>query len=430
MTLGQRLDAATRGLPAPLAVVDLDAFEANADALVRRAAGVPIRVASKSLRVRSLLTNALGRPGFRGVMAYSLAEALWLVGNGIDDVLVAYPSVDRGALAELAISPRALAQITIMVDDVAHLDLITDVRARALRDSAAAADTAALPVRLCLDVDASLRLEVHVAAAVATVHLGVRRSPVHTPQEAGRFAARAAATDGVRLVGAMFYEGQVAGMPDTSAAVRLVKKLSVRDLASRRGTVVAAIEAHVGPLEIVNSGGTGSLETSSADSVVTEVAAGSGLYKPGLFDGYRTLDAIPSAFFGLDVVRHPTPHHATAFGGGYIASGPPSLSRQPLVVSPPGLGLLPREGAGEVQTPLRARRRPFLDGRLGGLFGGRLGGRGSATVAVLPAIGDRVWLRHAKAGEQYERFDEVHLVRGEHLVETVPTYRGEGKNFG
>ena len=356
----------------------------------------------------------LARPGFRGVMAYSVAEALWLVSTGVTDVLVAYPSTDRRALTALLASPQALAQITLMVDDPAHLDLLTELRrqSRQSRPAAQSPDAADLPVRLCLDIDASLRLGPQTLAIA--VHLGVRRSPVHTAQEAGRFAARAAATPGVRLVGVMFYEGQVAGLPDTSAAVRLVKKLSNRDLRARRSEVVAAIEERVGPLEIVNSGGTGSLETSSADPVVTEVAAGSGLYLPGLFDGYRTLDATPSAYFALDVVRRPSPRHATLFGGGYIASGPVSQSRQPHVVSPPGLQLLPREGAGEVQTPLTARRRA----------------RRGEPAPQLPAIGDRVWLRHAKAGEQYERFNEVHLVRGDQLVETVPTYRGEGKNFG
>ena len=80
-------------------VVDLDAFDANADDLVRRAGGTPIRVASKSLRVPALLERVLAREGFHGVLAYTLAEALWLEGQGIsDDVVVAYPTVDRAAL--------------------------------------------------------------------------------------------------------------------------------------------------------------------------------------------------------------------------------------------------------------------------------------------------------------------------------------------
>jgi D-serine deaminase-like pyridoxal phosphate-dependent protein len=54
-----------------------------------------------------------------------------------------------------------------------------------------------------------------------------------------------------------------------------------------------------------------------------------------------------------------------------------------------------------------------------------------ATAALDPpfAVGDRVWFRHAKAGELCERFASLHLVRGEEIVDEVPTYRGEGQTF-
>ena len=45
-------------------------------------------------------------------------------------------------------------------------------------------------------------------------------------------------------------------------------------------------------------------------------------------------------------------------------------------------------------------------------------------------IGDLAWFRPAKAGEQLERFDDLHVVDGDQVVATVPTYRGEGQNFG
>ena len=95
-------DRATKARSAPFAVVDLDAYDANAADLVRRAGGRPIRVASKSIRVRYLLERALAREGFAGVMSYALPEALWLVGEGVRDVFVAYPTTDREALQALA----------------------------------------------------------------------------------------------------------------------------------------------------------------------------------------------------------------------------------------------------------------------------------------------------------------------------------------
>ena len=142
-------------------VVDLDAFDANADDLVRRAGGKPIRVASKSVRVPALLRRVLARDGFHGVLGYTLAEALWLDEQGVsDDIVVAYPTVDRGALARLVASPAAAGHITLMVDDVAQLDVVDSVRA-----------SHAVPVRVAIDVDAGLRM--------GRQHVGPKRSPLY-----------------------------------------------------------------------------------------------------------------------------------------------------------------------------------------------------------------------------------------------------------
>jgi D-serine deaminase-like pyridoxal phosphate-dependent protein len=203
----------------------------------------------------------------------------------------------------------------------------------------------------------------------------------------------------------MFYEAQIAGLPDSSPAVSIMKRRSADELGVRRSAVVEAVRAAGADLRFVNSGGTGSLEISSADPAVTEVTAGSGLYSPALFDRYRNIESDPAMFFALPIVRRPAEDIATAFGGGYIASGPAKKSRQPRPVSD-ALSLIPTEGAGEVQTPLRGKDARSL------------------------AIGDRVWLRHAKAGEMLERFDTVHLVAGSEVTESVPSYRGEGRNFG
>ncbi|WP_123307105.1 alanine racemase [Cellulomonas sp. PhB143] len=413
-SLGARLTAATSDVAGPVAVVDLDRFDANARSLVTRAGRAPVRVASKSVRVAALVERALADPthgvagvgGFAGVMAFSLAEALWLVERGTRDVLVAYPTVDRRALARLAASAAARAEITLMVDDVAHVALLAAAVAAAGEDTEGAAGPAeGSPVQVCLDVDASLRL----GRGRWAVHLGTRRSPLRTPGQAAALAARVAATPGLHVRGAMFYEAQVAGLQDSSAAVRAVKRASVADLAVRRGEVVAAVADAVGhPLELVNSGGTGSLETSAADPVVTEVSAGSGLFVPTSFDGYRAFEPLPAAFFGLDVVRVPAPGWATLFAGGYAASGKAGPSRLPRPAQDEGWSLTGAEGAGEVQTPLRR-------------------GRGARREL---AVGDRVWFRHAKAGEMMERFASVHLVRGRETVEVVPTYRGDGHCFG
>jgi D-serine deaminase-like pyridoxal phosphate-dependent protein len=404
----RRLETATAALEPPFAVVDLDALWANAADMERRAAPKPIRLASKSVRCRALQERVLARPGFHGTLAYTLPEALWLAEHGFQDILVAYPTADRRALWALATlaAERPETRVAIMVDCPEQLDLLD-----AATDRQAGMDGA--PVRICLELDAGLR------ALRGRVRVGAKRSPVHTPAQAAALARAIGARPGVRLVGVMAYEAQIAGLGDgigprppgrgigpplRSLAIRLLQSVSARELAARRAAAVAAVRA-VAELEFVNGGGTGSLHGTAREDAVTEIAAGSGLYGPTLFDAYRAFRPRPATLFALPVVRRPGSGVATALGGGYPASGPPGRSRLPRPHLPAGLRLDRQEGAGEVQTPL-------------------LG-----TAADALAVGDRVWFRHAKAGELCERFDRLHLIEGERVVEEVPTYRGEGQCF-
>ena len=378
-----RWDAATRGLPTPLVVLDLDGYEANAADLVRRAGGRPVRVASKSLRCRWVLADVLARPGFAGVMGYAVAEAVWLVRGGVRDVYVAYPSVDVASLREVAGDDELRREVTLTVDSVEHVRWLRDVLGDAVRG-----------VGVAVDVDCSVR--------VGRLHLGVRRSPTRTPAEA-LAVARAASGVGLEVRGLMFYDAQVAGLPD-SAAVRVLKRRSVHELLERRAAVVDAVRAEC-DLRFVNGGGTGSLHTFAADTAVTELAAGSGLYASTLFDGYDDFTPRPAMAYAVSVVRRPGRGLVTTFGGGYVASGEPGWSRVPSPVRA-GWSLVRTEAAGEVQTPVE--------------------GQGVDALG----FGDRVWMRGAKAGELLERFDVLHLVRDGELVDSVPTYRGEGRNHG
>jgi D-serine deaminase-like pyridoxal phosphate-dependent protein len=392
--LKERLDRATAHLETPVAAVDLAAFDDNAAQLAARSQGKPLRVASKSVRCRTLLERVLAAPGWHGVMAYTLPEAIWLVRSGLtDDVLVAYPSVDRTAMRELTTDPKLAAAITIMVDHPSHLDLVDQVTPPGDRPA----------VRLCLDLDSSWR-------PGGPVHLGVRRSPVHTAGQAGALARRLVARPGFALVGMMSYEAQIAGLGDLppgqalrGRVIRLMQSRSFPEILRRRAEAVAAVREHA-DLEFVNAGGTGSVAASGSDPVVTEVTAGSGLYGPTLFDAYSAWRPTPAAFFALSVVRRPAPRIATVLGGGWIASGPAETSRQPTPYLPEGLAFKPDEGPGEVQTPL------------------------VGDVAGTLRPGDRVWFRHAKAGELCEHVNELQLVDGGSAT-PAPTYRGEGHAF-
>ncbi len=398
-----RLDRATAALDAPFACVDLDALHANARDMLRRADGKPIRLASKSIRCRALLERTLASdPGFRGTLAYTLPEALWLADHGLRDLVVAYPTADRAALRVLAVREDD-AGIAVMVDDVEQLDLIEAAIAGTGR--AAGSGGASRPLRVCIDADAGWR------PLGGRVRIGVKRSPLHTPAQVAALARAIVARPAFRLVGLMAYEAQIAGLGDRppgkplmGIALRAVQRASARELAERRAAIVAAVR-EIAPLEFVNGGGTGSIELTAAEPAISEVAAGSGLYGPTLFDAYSRFTPLPAALFALPVVRRPGRGVVTALGGGYLASGSGDRARLPRPILPTGLRLDGREGAGEVQTPL-------------------LGG-----AADDMQLGDRVWLRHAKAGELCERFAELHLIEGDRIVETVPTYRGEGKCF-
>ena len=389
------LTAATHDLDAPVGVISVEALASNVYDLLDRAAGLPIRVASKSVRVRGVLDAVLALPGYRGILAYSLAEALWLATDapgrpGHDDIVLGYPTADRGALARLAADEQLASRVTLMVDDIAQLDLI---------DAVAAPGTRAV-IRVAIELDVSFRSRL-------LGHIGVRRSPVHTPAEAEALAETLVARRGFRLVGMMGSEAQIAGVVNAGprkAAVRAMQRSSIRELAARRAEAVHRVR-QVAELEFVNGGGTGSIESTHADSSVTEVAAGSGLFGPHLFDGYTHFHPAPAAAFALDVVRRPTPDIATLLGGGWIASGPPAPDRVPKVVWPEGLRMLARESAGEVQTPLQGEAARDL------------------------AVGDRVWLRHTKAGELSEHLAAFAVVENGAVIGELPTYRGEGTAF-
>lgn len=395
--LHDRYEAIFEGIEAPFAFVDLEGLGANADAMLARAGSKPIRVASKSVRCRGVLDRIDARDDrFQGLLTYTLPEALKLAEAGRRDLVVAYPTVDRRAisrLAELAHSDPGASPV-LMVDEAAQLDLI--------EGSVGGGPT---PIPVAIDIDVGYR------ALRGAIQAGPKRSPIRTASAARKFAEEIASRPGLELAGLMAYEGQVAGVGDAApgralrnAGIRRMQRASMAEIAERRAEIVAAVR-EVAPLRFVNGGGTGSLELTTREDAVTELAAGSGFYAPALFDDYSRFSLRPAAGFALPVVRRPAPGCVTALGGGYVASGASGADRLPVPWLPHGLHLDRYEGAGEVQTPLLGE------------------------VAVRLRVGDNVYMRHAKAGELCEHFNSLYLIAGDAIVDEVPTYRGEGFSF-
>src|SRR3954467_8640051 len=393
----ERFEAIFADVQPPFAFVDLDAVWANAADMLRRSRGKPIRIASKSVRSRPVLERLLDLdPGFQGILGFTLPEAIWLWEHGFRDIVVAYPTTDRGCLTRLAriTSESPDEAPVVMVDSTEHLDLIEE-----------AASSFVAPVRVAMDIDLSWW------PLGGLVKIGPKRSPIRTAEQAVPLAQEIDRRERTRLVGLMAYEGQIAGVGDnvprkaiTNLLIRTMQSASAKDIAERRAEIVTAL-SEVAQLEFVNGGGTGSIELTASEWAVTEVAAGSGFFAPILFDHYRAFSHRPARVFPLPIVSRPGPGGATALGGGYLASGVGAKDRMPVPYLPAGLQLDPHEGAGEVQTPLR----------------------GSAADRL--RVGDRVYFRHVKAGELCERFNRLYLVTGTTIRHEVPTYRGEGKSF-
>jgi D-serine deaminase-like pyridoxal phosphate-dependent protein len=385
----KRYRHALSGTPCPLAWVDLDLLESNIDAMLARARGKKLRIGTKSIRSKAILDMVLARlPSYAGLMTMSARETLWLAKLGYRDLVIGYPMVNSKELSDLAGAVAAGADITLMADLPEHLDRYEAI-----------ARAHGVQLKVCLDLDASTR--------VPGIYFGVHRSSL-TSAKTLEALLKTGTWPHLRVEGLMAYEAQIAGVQDRPPArwmtpiIAWLKSRSIGQIHARRAEAVRILKASGAPLRFVNGGGTGSLGSTSKDESVTEITVGSGFFSPALFDHYSDFKFDPAAGFALEVTRHSHPGTWTCLGGGYPASGV-GPDRAPVPYLPESVTLLEHEGAGEVQTPIACREDL--------------------------AIGDLVFFRHAKAGELCERFNELHLIRGDRVVEVVKTYRGEGQCF-
>ena len=383
-----------KGRRLPLAYVDLNLFDENVRNIITRSGDKKIRVASKSVRCTNLLRRVLDSDArYQGLMCFTVAEAVYLSQLGFDDLLVAYPTTQREQLKSACSEVSGGKSLVLMVDSREHL---------ASHQSAAA--EIGVTLQVCMDVDMSSKFP--------GIHFGVLRSNITNEAQAAKLYEEILKCPNLKLVGLMGYEAQIAGLGDNypgqaikNSVVKMLKRKSITLLSARRKAAVNTLNSMGADLSLVNGGGTGSLESTREEELVTEVTVGSGFYASGLFDNFETFNHLPSAGYAIEVVRQPVPGIYTCHGGGYTASGAVAADKLPKPYLPEGAKLTPNEGAGEVQTPIAYD--------------------GPETLQ----LGDPVLMRHSKAGELCERFNTLLLISDGKVVDEVLTYRGEGQCF-
>lgn len=375
-----------------MAYVDLDLFDKNVADIVPRAAGKKIRIASKSVRVPELIKRVLDTSDvYQGLMCYSPREMVYLSQQGFDDLLMGYPIWNEADILPVCQELKKGKQLVLMVDSVEHINHLQAI-----------GSAQGVEILVCLDLDMS--------SDYPGLHFGVWRSSVRKASDAKPVIDAVLKSPNVKLEGLMGYEAQIAGLGDSvkgqgakNAVVKMLKSMSVKEIAKRRAEVVKMISDAGIELRFVNGGGTGSLDTTTTEDAVSEVTVGSGFFAPALFDHYEKFKFLPAAAYAIEVVRSPKPGTYTCLGGGFIASGEIGKLKEPVILFPEGAKLTAQEGVGEVQTPV--------------LYSGKL------------EMGDPVILRHSKAGELCEHFNEVLLIQNGKVVGEAKTNRGLGYAF-
>lgn len=378
----------------PFAFVDLDLLDENIKQVLTRAKKKKVRVASKSVRSVDLLKRILASNSkFQGIMCFTVLEAIFLSNQGFDDILIAYPCCQERLIMDVCKEVRKGKTIVLMIDSMEHVEMLQSI-----------AKKCNVVLHLCMDIDLS--------SDFLGLHFGVWRSSIFNKEQALKIFDKIQESKNLKLSGVMGYEAQIAGVGDNypgqllkNAVVRVLKKRSIREIINRRKEIVMTLKSKGAELRFVNGGGTGSLESTTEEDVLTEVTVGSGFYASALFDNYSNFRHLPAAGFAIEIVRKPKPHIYTCHGGGYVASGSVSADKLPQPYLPRDMRLTKNEGAGEVQTPLIYLGEEQL------------------------SLGDPVFMRHSKAGELCERFNKLLLVSGGQIVGEVNTYRGEGKCF-
>lgn len=381
---------------APSAWLDLDALDKNIAIVNAKTAKVNLRIASKSVRSLAVLNYIKeNTPNYIGIMSYSAEESVYLLENGFKNILCAYPTLDKDRIIKTFDYTAQGAKMVWMIDRLEHWLLLENL-----------AKTHHTMVEICLDINMSMPLP--------KLYFGTKRSSLIDKKQLKKLLKRTENFSHTKIVGLMGYEAQIAGLPEhlpnkalLTPAIRALKKASKKQVSIRRNAMLKLLKKMGHKIELVNGGGSGSMDFTCSQSEITEITVGSAYYYPALFSYMDSMkDFTPSAGFVLQVTRQPEEDVVTCHSGGFVASGSVGVDKSPIIHYPQNLQILTDEGFGEVQTPIE-----------------------STTGDLNLKIGDYVWCRHAKAGELCEHFNTIAVYRDNEFLEEISTYRGDGKVF-
>ncbi|TQR39612.1 amino acid deaminase/aldolase [Lysinibacillus sphaericus] len=387
-----RFNHAFHELERPFAWLDFDALDHNVSTVHNACGQKKIRIATKSVRsveiLRYLQENL---PNVTGFMTFTAAETIFLLQQHFDNLLIGYPVMEVAAVRQILLFIKAGKTVTFMVDKREHVRFLAEL-----------GQELGVRVQVCIDINVSNDFKL--------LYFGTKRSSLHSLESLTPFLDYIKNQEFIKVVGAMGYEAQIAGVGNRPVNAVKGKFIEVMQLQAKkqvtqfRRIAIAHIKAYFPSLHFVNGGGSGSMAYTAQQKEITEITVGSAFYAPALFDQFTHLQLEKAAGFALSVTRKPERNIVVCHGGGYTASGAIGADRLPVFYEPTFFSYLSLEGAGEVQTPVKVKRK---------------------TVN----IGDTLYFRHAKAGELCERFQELHGIRGDKYVGTYTTYRGDGQCF-
>lgn len=347
-------------IPTPAAVIDLDAFDRNVARMAARAAeaGLALRPHAKSHKCATLARRQI-TAGAVGVCCAKLAEAEALAAAGVGQILVTSPTAGAVSAARAARLAAELPDFRIVVD---HPDAAAELAAAATS-----------PIQVIVDID-----------------VGMGRTGCHDATQAADVARAVLAQPSLRLLGVQGYGGSWQHMSGANA-----RAASVAEGMKALTAAISAIRAVGGDVAVVTGGGTGTFAADAAQGVLNEVQPGS----------YAFMDTEYRDALGDD------PDGAFEQSAS-IASTVISANHPRWVTIDAGLKAFSTEG------PMPRPLDPALAGSSFRFFGDEHGML-TRQPGVTLARGQRVALAPGHIDPTLDRYDLVHLVQGDVLVDIV-----------